>query len=541
MRIDKEQVADVISHAWDWERVILSGDGDIATARSSYRLCHMLPSVLSWFCTTETEQKENRQSIQNLYDTFGEWRIQEISKRWDLDIPKKKRDGSPLSASDVRTIFAAIGDVRIEDLKHIFSDITYRTADYLEISDAELEEIREQFSGRTFEELHKDDFGLLHALAVPFENISTLFCHSLPRTFDEELPSVWAGALDMMKWRVQHIEEMRRAKFDFPDFAESIRKAKRVYNYFMPTGVVIPHSDGYTYVYGLVHEHGCYKFFHKSMNKEDRPNMVSYLGTQLTSLTVPRGFETIKIDLHPNIGAPGVIDTYDETKALLTRPVMGFVDSDDEKVDLFGFSLGGALGGYDLCLFTDRINSATFVSTPGLDIPSLNLLAERVNTLADSIDVTLIWDVDDHIRLCGEGHLGLFADPEKLRVRTVFMLPEDGVGELPHRPASPLETMHVIYEIFSALTGAHVRETSVRHFVSGSEQKYSVVALSSWEDRDIVSAILDNRPLGWEKVRREIFGWTGDENEFINFWRGKLSVTVPERAMAVFYGEELSA
>ncbi len=519
-----EVIASTIQNSWDINRVTFSSEDEEFLCSFGLNMYQFVPAVLS-FMLPSSFKKKNQDSIKFLYDSFGEWRVKEVSDRWGLDISYKHTHGLSLSARDVKLIFAGMGDVRLNDIRRIYWDIREGHCGYLHMSKQQEKELHTHFREHDFGDLRKTDFDILYDLAIPFDDVNVLFCHCIPEFTKRGEPDFGDGALQQMKKRVFLVEEMRSSS-DHTELAEVIRRVKKVYNYYMPEGTVIPHPEGYTYVFRMINQHGCYKFFHKSMNTLDCPSVISHLGTQVTNSTVPRGWETGLIDLHPNLGAAGAIATYDETNDLLTRPELGFVETVDEKVDLTGMSLGGALAFFDMCLFLNRVRKVSTVGNPGLDLYTLQLLAEKVRGLEQKIKVNMIFDYDDLVRLMGDGHAGLFCDPDKIDLEVTYVFPlrpgqkaPTSVPDNPMRPASPFETISLIYQ---SLFGPHLRETTASEFRGQTplERHYSVITLSNQvaEQHYELSRLLDNRQKGWDKFRRKFFGWLGRPDLFYKFW-----------------------
>jgi|GEM_PF-3378860 len=517
-------IASSLKNSYDINRVTFREDGEDFECTFGLNLYQFVPAIVS-FLLPEKYLKENQSSIRHLYNTFGEWRVKEISDRWGLDIAYKHSHGLSLTTRDVKIIFAGLGDIRLQDIRRIYWDIREGHCSYLHLTKEREEELQEFFTSHSFVDLRKKDFDVLYDLAIPFDDVSVLFCHCLPEFSKTKNPHFGDGALQQMFKRVFLVEEMRRSE-EHTELAEVIRRVKKVYNYYMPEGTVIPHPEGYTYVYRMINEHGCYKFFHKSMNKLDCPSIISHLGTQVTNWTVPRAWETGLLDLHPNLGAAGAIATYDETEALLTRPELGFVDSDKEMVDLTGVSLGGALAFFDMCLFLNRVRKVSAVGHPGLDLYTLQHLAERVRTLDHKIKISMIFDYDDLVRLMGDGHAGLFCDPEYIDLDVTYVIPlkpgetvPDRVPENPMRPPSALEAISLVYD---SLFGPHLRETTAAEFRGQTplERNYTVITLSNQDPDELrqISDLLDNRLKGWDRLRRKLFNWIGRADLFYKFW-----------------------
>lgn len=519
-----QKIASTIKDSWDINRVTFREEDHEFLCTFGLNLNQYVPAILS-FLLPDTYKKQNQASIRHLYNSFGEWRVKEISDRWGLDISYKHTHGLSLTARDVKIIFAGLGDIRLQDIRRIFWDIREGHCSYLHLSKEREAELQQEFLNKNFNDLRKKEFDVLYDLAVPFDDVQVLFCHCLPGFSKTTNPHFGDGALQGMFKRVFLIEEMRKSEAH-TELAEVIRRVKKVYNYYMPEGTVIPHPEGYTHVYRMINEHGCYKFFHKSMNTLDCPNIISHLGTQITNQSVPRGWETGLIDLHPNLGAAGTIATYDETYALLTRPELGFVDSADEMVDLTGVSLGGALAFFDMCLFLNRVRKVAAVGHPGLDLYTLQHLAKKVRSLDHKIKISMIFDHDDLVRLMGDGHAGLFCDPEYVDLDVTYVIPlkpgetvPETVPENPMRPSSAIEAISLIYE---SLFGPHLREITAAEFRGQTplERNYTVITLSNQDPEGLreLNDLLDNRLTGWDRLRRKLFGWIGRPDLFYKFW-----------------------
>lgn len=492
-----------------------------ATTSEHFNWADYVPGIAALLAPTALRAK-NTQSIKHLYNSLGEWRVKQISDRYGLDVAYKYSHGLPLTVRDIKVIFAGTGDIRIDDIRRIFHDIVEHQFDYLLLSDLEKSIVYKHFKQKTFSELRKSDFEFLYQVAVPFRDINTMFCHSVPELNHLNNPEFGSDPVEQMQKRVYILEEMRHATGS-SELARTVRKVKNVFNYFMPEGTVIPHDDGYTYVFRMINERGCYKIFHKSMNLLDCPSIITNLGTQITNPNVPKSWETVYLDLHPNLGAEGAIATYSETRDLLTRPELGFVESKGERIDLTGHSLGGALAFFDMCLYMNQVRKVTTVASAGLDDKTLTEMAKRVKTLSNKISIHMIWDFEDIVRLMGDGHPGMIDIHENASIRVDYIVPkklakEASQLENPERPDSQKEAAQKIWH--AIFNGPHLRESTADEFREISDKKYKVITLTNDRsaDRELLKRLLDNRPKGWENLRKEFFGWIGRPDAFYSFW-----------------------
>lgn len=504
-----EQISYDLADIPFYKRVVIKVTPETFSCTTDFSINSILSFVSSFFSLffSDSYKQENRETIDFFYETFGRIRVNRISERYSLHLQEKRVFGLDLTKQDVEILFAAMGDVRKQDLQTIFYDLQIADGNYIHLSEEQTAAARERFEGKTFSRLNYEDLDELYKIASPFKRLETMFMHEDPTAY-KDYGIRWYG-LSNIKRTIYKLEQMRRTS-GVTEVEEIVRLSKKIFGSYTPAGLVIRTQDGFHYVHQRIKGGGCTKYLMKAMNKIDGvKNRIFYLGTQGPQ----NDWASIFDDIRPDLGVFGVKSTYRDTLNYLTDPTLRFIDQSDEKVELIGYSLGGAQVERDATLFMGLVSKITGLCNPGVDEATSSWFQEKVVQLDDQLDIHYIWEVDDGIRLGGAEHLGVNVTDEHAKVKVTLLLSgdEDDIDPLHH--ILPEGFFSAARRIGESLTGAHTRETTASRFEEDTESQFVIQSFNNEENFLEVTRLLNNANgdyRRWEEMRRDVGDLFGD-------------------------------
>ncbi|GAB4190540.1 MAG: hypothetical protein Tsb0015_11830 [Simkaniaceae bacterium] len=520
-----EWIAETLKNSWNCNRVLIEEDDSNFRCKSAFNWRQLLPDFFAPFLDDDY-RRENRKTIEYFYRIFGESRIKQISRENDLSLEYKRIHGLALTRGEVEVLFVNMGVVTVDTMQAIFEQLKNDPQSYLHLSQNAARELQQRFQDREFTDLTKEDFDRLYAVASPFEKIDTYFLNN-PPTINKPYSERWRN-LNGMKKMVYILEDVRRRVN--PDLNKAqlecdFRKIKKLVSYCVRDGVVFPEPKGYRYVYEKIEGGGAYKVFLKALTKTDSfRSQICYLPTQAWGSAVKAPWESMMEDARPEIGAFGIMTTYQDTKERLYNPRYGFVSNEEEKVDSLGYSLGGTAAQRDYCLFYGKLQNLIAVNNPAVDELTANEFARRINRgplPAALPKITYIWDTEDTIPYGGDEFLGRNCRADRLGVEVHLIKPIVSDDEIcpimPKRQRAPEGWLETLQKIKQSFSGIHGRETTIsdyREHVLNNRNPSMQIYLDD--------EILTNQPYGWEEKRKTISRFLfGDalDGEFLNFYR----------------------
>ena len=462
---------------------------------------------------------ENRKTIETLFEMFGRRRTIRVFQRQNIDILSRWDHGREITVGELRNFFIGVADVRYEDIEQVVYDLQHSPESYLHLLPVQLSRLRARLAGKTIHDLTKADIDHVYEVAVPFRSIEDIFLKRVPKF---QWNSGGPSDPKAHESRVYLIEQMRRHS-GHPRYAEWIRYAKRVMSYGIPEGAVLSDADGYRFVAKKERRLGCYALYQKRMHEGCR-SQVAILGTQSEFWSVPYAWETFLQDLHPNLGASAAISMQESMGKMLTDVREGFIEREGEKVELIGMSLGGTIASFLTCMNLDKVDALYTVSSPGVDHKTACLFNELVEGRSTPIEIKHARDSDDLIPLHGETHLGIHANPHRVRLDVYMIAPRtEEADSLPSRPHASGSLLQRIWSTVSSLIGPHVRETTDDVFVSNAHSYTHRVFHRSNQNsfsREELDELLDNRGLGYERARQSLLPILGPPDLFVRHMAG---------------------
>ncbi len=433
--------------------------------------------------------------MQYFYEVFGKERVGQISLRYNLDLSRKYKYGQSLTRKECRLLFLGVGDVRKDDVDALFQKIQKGEIEP-SFARTKVETLSRDFSHvRKVEDLSKEQMDELMDLLVPFEKIEDIFLQRVPRM------GLFLNRSDSIEGRMHRVfflEQMRRDPH-FDDTAWTVRFMKRIADDRLPSGVMVSHPQGYFTTYGHINQGGCYKLLLKACTKKSEHfrSTIAYLSTR----DMHRDVQSALDDIQPEIGVRGRDATFARTKQMLEDPNIGYVESPAEEVDVVGYSQGGANCQYDAISFFTRVAKITTINAVGIDKRAMDKFAELTSNSSHKKVVKHIADIDDFVPDIGDGHLGVFCDPNKVFVQYVALCLEGHIVEGDHieRCIAPRNLFEATYQlVIQSFLSAHPRETTAlphtRYQLDNQRNKAQV--------ERILANHLDPRRHRWEKWRR---------------------------------------
>ncbi len=525
-----ELIASVLKNSWNFNRVVIDNSGTqsdqpIFRCKSVVNWRQMLPDFFAPFLD-QTYQQENRSTINYLYKKFGKERIRKISAENDLSIEYKYNHGLPLQRRDIEIIFLNMGMVTFDTLQKIFTDIQNSPNAYLHLSREKVSQLRRDFQSKQFNQLKKHHLDELYAIASPFMKIDTYFLNN-PPNLKAPIHEFWGnenGKRKMIylledihrKTSVQHqvgiLDQRQTLQLEC-----NFRKIKKIVTYCIPKNLVIAEPEGYRYVFSKIEGGGSYQIFLKALNKsEEMRSQVCHLPTQSWHSAVHARWESMMEDMRPEIGAFGIMTTYEETKEMLYNPHRGFIDDSNEKVDVIGHSLGGTAAQRFYALFYEKTHTIIGVNCPGVDAETANFFKDRINASSsqDAMGrkIMYIRDVEDIITYGGAAFLGKYCDHCAIEVQAHLIKPVANESEIQltvHREYVPEGWFAILKKLKEAFANFHGRDTTLG--------RYRIFSYSNRHENarnHLNTQILDNEPFGWEDKRKRIsrilFGEPGE-------------------------------
>ncbi len=491
------------------ERVCIQSaiDGQAETISCAFSFWQWIPSLIAFIIPDHVAQ-ENRETVDYFFRIFGEKRVYEISKRYDLDLEAKYRSGKNLTKWDVKQLFVGVADVRVEDISDLFEKIKTNPSEETRALSTRFQNIS------TIEGLTKEDYDELYKVLVPFERMEEIFLNHVPVHSFEIVPD---ASFEGKRHRVHYTETMRRQTQFERGVAWDVRLLKRIVHEDMATGVIIPHADGYYQHLKLIKGHGAHKLLFKPLTQaaEFLPKVV-YLSTRC-AMNRDGVYSRLEA-FHRCIGWKGTKATYRETQRYLNDPSLGFVRQPHEKVELLGYSLGGTQAQRDACLFMDKVRKVKTLCSPGVDRLTLHEFARRLQSNPDHIRIDHIAEVDDAVSDLGDGFLGAYCDPAKVKLSHSTLVEADDPSAPinPHRAPAPSTYSEMYDKMFTeSLLSSHSRETTAQAHHRVKIKNAEIATRASLERS--LKTFLDPERKAWDEKRKQFS--QGNNYDFVLYWR----------------------
>lgn len=350
------------------------------------------------------EDKETTK--QYFEEVFGQKRLSRFDKKHTLQLEDNQK---VFVRGDVRKVFVSSGEITVDDLQELFSELKDISQNRLRFfSERETDRLRLEYHPfKALGDCPQDKVDRLVQILSPFAKIEHLFVHNLPLQY----VNMWSENEWINQQKRVYTYHMIKP-LDIKDPLWALYVAKELSSRDIPPSALVPHSHGYHYNFQFIRKGGERKYFMKvfSTTTEKTKSYMLYQGT------VPFCSESRRNVMHPQFGTPGPLATYNETHALLHNPDRGFVQSEDEQVDVVGMSLGGAQAQLAKLLYGKKIREVTTVCSPGLDKASLLLYKMIMQGKTYQDKFVYIFENDDLLDGFGAGRLGHAVDPSKAKI-----------------------------------------------------------------------------------------------------------------------------
>lgn len=431
------------------------------------------------------------QRIDAIADRFGEYGI-------SLPFKEKRAHSVPLTATETALLLLGVADVRLQDVQALFTVIKTSPESLRHLNTEQIGQLVSRFNDiSAFSELTKAHFDDLMLILCPFASIDEIFSGEPVIIGDKADDS--GKTLKGIKERIRLCQAFRMVNsrelgFTVPEHLSKWNYValKRLVDREPPEGCIIPHPNGYYVLHKNIHGGGAYKLLLKALTVDPGfESCILYRGTRAASSATDNTL-TLKEDAKHNIGSLGPRITLPETLKYLTNPACGFVSRPDEKVKLFGFSLGGVHAMRDTCLFPGKVSELWTLCSPGLDSASLKWFSRVSETLTNPITVKHVVEFDDEVHRLGRGLLGLKCDPSKVNVTLTGLLPgNSGDGIQVHiadwlRQESSGSVFGGLWGLMSALGSAHIRNT-IRL------DNYHIFTINNAANPELANMIMDHK------------------------------------------------
>jgi len=445
-------------------------------------------------------REELSQTVHFFEKAFGKSRFQNALRNAEIKIAVKQDFGQLLSYSEIETLFAHLAQVSKEDLQELLDEI--HSTDNKNVrffkGDA-LAALRAQFSGKTtISACTTNDIDRLFEILLPFENPDHLFFKN--NALLEPSSKFALSSPQMHRYLAHSLEVLRHTKaMTVPEW--EIYFAKKISSPYLRPHLLVRHPQGYLHLTNTIEGKGISKLIFEPLGTTELATHVLYRGTRgfQPSDTLSQAVDTIREDFTHELGATGVMATYDKTKEVL----IGKRD-----ICLIGFSLGGAHAQRDALLFTDQVRKVVSVNAPGIDAKSADLLPQILRSVPGRtpLEIVCTSDSEDLVDTAGERHLGAGCTREIAHISIRGYLLRASTDQQQNPFEKPIERfcqMGVVSTVQSVAkaTFAHVRPTFIfashlSEVLDNSDRNAELVQKYLMHDREVV-------PHQCEKIRKD--------------------------------------
>lgn len=351
-------------------------------------------------------QDRERTLFQNtvlfLKSLFGDQRVKRVIKYMKID--QYELIGRTFTKGDMKTFLCCLELVTKDDMQELLDELRSNKNVVRTISAQDLSVLRKQFENTsTVEMCSTAQLQSLEQFLLPFTSSQEEFWNNLDE-IQHRLPSPvsFPQLVESVAW-VRHALRTKNVSEEDWDVAF----AKRFAAIKLPPHTVVSHPQGYLYLSHAV-EGRALKLFFQPLGTSSAQRVVLY-GSTTDSIT-KSGFagavSSYKEDVQPDMGARGIIETYEETKQLFQNPQRGFVKTKQDTVRCIGHSLGAVHAMRDAVLFFRQVTHLTGVCSPGVDAKTADVYRKVICANDLSPSLRYVMEEGDVIPLAGERLLG---------------------------------------------------------------------------------------------------------------------------------------
>lgn len=443
-------------------------------------------------------------TIEHLEICLGKTRSTRALKQIGLETESFAQRGYSITKAELASYLQAASFICVHDVVELLVELQQDQKTIRGMSEDTTKSAKKRFSGKiTIEACSMEDLDVLDSMLQPCKTLKELLVggfysdgFKMEKLFSKNKD---LEAAAVARFLLCYDQKLTEQEWD-------VLMLKRFTCPPLPEGLLLRTKKGYLVYSHTVETGGASKRFFKSLHPDVLHSKIIYRGTRgaLLSDQMYDSFLSIREDLTTEVGAGGIMETYDHTKLLLTDPKHGFVRSKNERVDIYGYSLGGAQAMRDCVLFTSHIHSLTTLCTPGIEKETVALFASKMkqHDPAQPISIRHIVDAGDFCDSFGEALLGCGCQETPVRVRMECQVPEsDEPYVWPEQHKSLFASPQSIFkEIPLALLrgiGAHIRVTPLA--------PYRTIAVGS-DQPELLQRLLNHDTVffdpTWEKIRR---------------------------------------
>ncbi len=535
-----ETAAKALKDKSGWHRITISqGDGYIKPiiVKVQNVFWHFVSLVFGWLIPQLSNlfpqrfKAENRAVIDFLYENFSKERVELVSKRYNLNIEERYQRGMSITRSTFEKVLYGMADTRIEDFHNLFDEVKSGRKVVRHLSEEATNKFRESLEKYdSYEDLPPDASDFFFKVLIPTENVKTLFLNNPPEV------NSWIGRSS--RPRAYVIDLYRRSdnrKVEYGDVNFSMIALKRILSHVTPEGVMIPGHDGARYVHSKVIKGGANTLFLKTATKPmsdpeqdfHYQNWVMMLSTR-SKLTYVEAWRSLLGIFENNIGAEGLIRSYEKIKDLVTDPDLGFIRSSDEKFTISGFSQGATQAERLFCIpeMFSRIERAYLISGPGIESSScqwFRKLGDQIDCADNKKKITFVTHTRDRIFDAGDRHIGAHCDTSKIEIDYHIIDVETGrtnkkydheIDSEKKRPPTP-NSWGLYGAVFHSLFHRHSQINHIDDCTVGSAIEHQVLSNQNSEHR--------------KKIEYYLNIIDDEQRSHIDFWHRATSWGAPDK------------
>ncbi len=439
----------------------------------------LVPNCFSGLLDKKYRQ-ENSSTLSHFYTLFGKERVQAVSNRLNLFLDHKQLYGLPLHRFDLEKLYLGLADVRMQDIQMLFEAIVKgnrQVAPYLK------EDLREQLAAqwdsKTVKDLTKPEWDLLYRLAIPFATFEQASLGEKSWTVAGYFLSKTAPLRERARfnWKLHEKICQRQLSLDHWLYLTNKVLVKHGLPIGPEQGSVIPGVDGYYLAFEQVRGAGAVKIGLKGLSIGSRSTLYN-LGTEISDWT------TLAEDGREGIGAFSAINTAAATKKMIQK--LG-IDR------ICGFSLGGAIGQYDMTLHKE-LKTGFFVCSPAIDAKTAQGFSNP------DTNITYVMEKDDIVTHVGAQMLGAYKPGVHV---DIFYDPSGEEETIPHKIDAPVGLKNLFLSFYKAAR-AHANDAT--KFLKNSIWRPVWYCNQQSDINFILDRSLWSDPW-WEKIRRKILGF----------------------------------
>lgn len=353
----------------------------------------------------ENYTRDNIGTVEAFYRCFGQSRIEVISDRYHLPIPRLHQTGAVMTREQIQKLFVALADVRYEDVTDFLDQIRNGTATW--ISPDELHHLQKYIKKRPIEHLKRDEINLLIDYLSPFEKTEDIFLGTPPpEVINLDSGKRFPGRAE----RVFLIESLRQKaklrKLIRSDYEYDL--AKRIIDREPDEGTLLPSPDGFQVVHSRIIAGGAFILALKTIAGTALPTLV-FRGTR-PPLIATDGHLTLEDDLRVDVGSQGVMETFDAVQELLQD--RNFLQN--KRIELLGMSLGGAQAMVYQAMLGDFVARCVLVAPAGISPDITKWFEEDSKSYTRTVRIKYMMEDDDNTYQVGNL---LYADHPKVELQ----------------------------------------------------------------------------------------------------------------------------